>query len=309
LQSYVHNISTFNALFPQEKVYLHLDNTGYFSGETLWYKAYVIRTDTGRYTDLSSVLYVELVDPFGEIIETQKLKIENGQCHGDISLTAAHVDGFYELRAYTRYNTNWNSAGIYSRVLPVFKKPSTDGDYSQMHIRRDFRKYRQGDDIPDSLTLKELRHWNRGPSSPTVTFYPEGGHLVRGLMNKVAFEVSYPDSVSVDMRGELRTSSGESLSSVSTLREGRGTFLCVPDTQSLSPLPPRGKVLYLSPPRRHSRRLRAGGRCRLFLVADGHGDVHPLSLWSDVGPHRDAQRQHPLLRHAYDGRHSVGTAL
>jgi hypothetical protein len=234
LQRFCRNISTFNALFPQEKVYLHLDNTGYFSGETLWYKAYVIRTDTGRYTDLSSVLYVELVDPFGEIIETQKLKIENGRCHGDISLTAAHVDGFYELRAYTRYNTNWNSAGIYSRVLPVFKKPSTDGDYSQMHIRRDFRKYRQGDDIPDSLTLKELRHWNRGPSSPTVTFYPEGGHLVRGLMNKVAFEVSYPDSVSVDMRGDLRTSSGESLSSVSTLREGRGTFLCVPDTQSLS---------------------------------------------------------------------------
>ena len=29
----------------QEKVYLHTDNQCYFVGDTLWYKAYVVRAD------------------------------------------------------------------------------------------------------------------------------------------------------------------------------------------------------------------------------------------------------------------------
>ena len=31
-----------NQLFPQEKVYLHFDNTSYYLGETMWFKAYVV---------------------------------------------------------------------------------------------------------------------------------------------------------------------------------------------------------------------------------------------------------------------------
>ena len=30
----------------QEKVYMHIDNTCYFVGDTLWYKAYVLRANT-----------------------------------------------------------------------------------------------------------------------------------------------------------------------------------------------------------------------------------------------------------------------
>ena len=43
---------------PQEKVYLHLDNTCYFLGDTIWYKAYVVRSDRQVPTDLSKILYV-----------------------------------------------------------------------------------------------------------------------------------------------------------------------------------------------------------------------------------------------------------
>ena len=46
LAAYVRTAGAFNRLFPQEKVYLHFDNTGYFKGETIWYKAYVARADS-----------------------------------------------------------------------------------------------------------------------------------------------------------------------------------------------------------------------------------------------------------------------
>ena len=105
LESFVVNMNNFNRQYPQEKVYLHLDNTGYFMGETIWFKAYVVRADKNKLTDISGVLYVELVDPTGEIIRTEKVKITNGTGSGYLILTDFLNSGFYEIRAYTRYMT------------------------------------------------------------------------------------------------------------------------------------------------------------------------------------------------------------
>nr|MCR5851502.1 carboxypeptidase-like regulatory domain-containing protein [Bacteroidaceae bacterium] len=97
-----------NAL-PQEKVYLHLDNTGYFKGETIWFKTYVVRTDTERRGNLSGVLYVDLVSPTGDVMAHKKIYVTHGIGAGSITLdNAVMPTGFYELRAYTRYMTNWS---------------------------------------------------------------------------------------------------------------------------------------------------------------------------------------------------------
>ena len=42
LDKMVFNAAVVNNLFPQERVYLHFDNTAYYLGETMWFKAYVI---------------------------------------------------------------------------------------------------------------------------------------------------------------------------------------------------------------------------------------------------------------------------
>ena len=39
----------------QEKIYVHMDNTCYFKGDTVWYKAYVVRADDLTYTDMSRI--------------------------------------------------------------------------------------------------------------------------------------------------------------------------------------------------------------------------------------------------------------
>ena len=53
-------VQGFGIGLPQEKVYLHLDNTCYFLGDTIWYKGYVTRSDKGTLTDLSKILNVVL---------------------------------------------------------------------------------------------------------------------------------------------------------------------------------------------------------------------------------------------------------
>ena len=124
-----------NRLYPQEKVYLHLDNTAYFLGETIWIKAYVTRSDTENRSNISRVLYVELISPRGFVVERRKLQVTDGLAWGDIKLTKRILKaGYYEIRAYTRYMTNWGKRNFFSRVFPVFDKPRTEGDYSRMSL-------------------------------------------------------------------------------------------------------------------------------------------------------------------------------
>ncbi|MBO7470875.1 MAG: hypothetical protein J6T78_03315 [Bacteroidaceae bacterium] len=160
-----------NAL-PQEKVYLHLDNTGYFKGETIWFKTYVVRTDTERRGNLSSVLYVDLVSPTGDVMAHKKIYVTHGIGAGSITLdNAVMPTGFYELRAYTRYMTNWSKNACFSRIIPIFREPRKEGDF-QPRMDTETR-------LTAIETAKEEKR----------AFYPEGGNLVKGLPARVAYTI------------------------------------------------------------------------------------------------------------------------
>ena len=226
LFSFVRNIERFNHNFPQEKVYLHFDNTGYFRGETIWFKAYVVRADNYKYTDMSSVLYVELLNPTGDVIETRKLKVKDGQADGSFKLDNLFTSGFYEVRAYTRYMTNWDDAGIFSRVFPVFNAPKKEGDYShpvisKLGYQKRLPDVRVADEAGDSIYMET-------DGKLSVRFFPEGGRLVRGLRSRVAFDVTAENGQpSAEYSGFLTLSDGEK-TEVRTLREGRGVFDYIP---------------------------------------------------------------------------------
>ena len=165
----------------QEKVYLHFDNTGYFMGEKMWFTAYVVRADGHRPGVRSRVLYVELLNPSGDVVQRRKLKIDGrGHAHGDLSLDSLYGAGFYEVRAFTRYMSNWGGAACFSRVFPVFRTPPTPGAYEPVMDERSYRRR-----LPDFREVDTLHR-----SRLNVSFYPEGGRLVSGLRSRVAFQVS-----------------------------------------------------------------------------------------------------------------------
>ena len=59
---------------PEERVFLHFDNSGYYLGETMWFKAYVTSGIDNRATSISRVLYVELVAPEGYVVEKKSTR-------------------------------------------------------------------------------------------------------------------------------------------------------------------------------------------------------------------------------------------
>ena len=211
IQWFAETANRFNRVFPQEKVYLHLDNTGYFMGETMWMKAYMVRTDKDSLGSLSRVLYVELVDPFGEVVKSQKLKVENGMAHGDMELTGLLTSGFYELRAYTRYMLNWGDDAIFSRVIPIFNAAPKPGEYDHPKI----------DDGVKSRFRPDTRSKEGESRRLNARFYPEGGHLVAGLRNRVAFSITDKQGGSVEATCQLMAGSRE-VARTTTLRDGRG---------------------------------------------------------------------------------------
>ena len=230
LMKFADNIHQFNNMFPQEKVYLEFDNTAYFQGEDIWYKAFVTNATTLERAP-SGVLYVDLLAPTGQLILQQKLKIEAGQADGTISLLDAgtqqtrekrgvveYPSGFYEIRAYTQNMLDFNPEAIFSRVIPVYTQPKYVGEFSRSHVISN-----QDNPLVEKLRGEspEQKKLNKNVN---VTFYPEGGDLVSGLPCRVAFKATGSDGFGVD--GALTVESF--WDSVHTVHDGMGSFIITP---------------------------------------------------------------------------------
>ena len=77
LEGWKDRLETFGKSLPQEQVFVHLDNTCYFLGDTIYYKAYVRRSDTGTPSRVSGVLYAELLNQDGYLVQRQQLELKN----------------------------------------------------------------------------------------------------------------------------------------------------------------------------------------------------------------------------------------
>ena len=235
--SIYHKVQGFGIGLPQEKVYLHLDNTCYFVDDTIWYKGYVTRSDKGTLTDLSKILYVELLTPDGFLVERQQLEMPNGTANGAFVLTDSLYAGYYELRAYTRWMLNfgqyehphaqWSEDAfynkemakdffrdyekLYSRVFPVYDKPKETGHYTK------------------DMTLRPLRRYfkaRKGKPELELKFYPEGGNLVSGTDCNVALELNTEEGEHLEnVEIDILDPQGRKITKTRTGNRGRCTFL------------------------------------------------------------------------------------
>ena len=223
----------FGERIPQEKVFLHLDNTSYFLGDTIWYAAYTRQTNNDLPSTISNVLYVELLNNDGYVMERQVVKMDRGRGHGNFYLNPEFYAGFYELRAYTRWNLNWGQQErehgdaakrwfinedkeheffrdydkLYSRTIPVYDAPTDSTAFYHDMTLRPLRRYFRNE--PDKRKMQ-------------LTFYPEGGNLVEGVENRVAFEATWDDGEWVE--GTLSVDGKEA----KTTHRGRGIISVTP---------------------------------------------------------------------------------
>jgi hypothetical protein len=193
LKQLIAKIEKYNETYPQEKAYLHTDKPYYVVGEKLWFKAYLVEGMTNRPDTVSVPLYIDLIDnSAGKLIDRRIVKLEGGFGHGDFTLPDSLSAGFYRLRAYTNWMRNF--------------------DETQYFIK-DFQVYSLDEQpIAEKLNAEAI----------DFQFFPEGGNLVEGFDNRIAFKATDGAGKGLVFSGEIIASTGDTIQSFRSEYLGMG---------------------------------------------------------------------------------------
>ena len=216
-QQYMNQAQTFANNFPREKAYLHFDNTSYYVGDTIWFKAYVTLAEKQTFSPISRPLYVELVDQTGHITDKQIIKLTQGEGNGQFVLPHSMLSGYYEVRAYTRWMLAFSEPQYFSRTFPIYQLTNSD------KLERSITTY----ELSPSMENRPLETKEK----LSVRFFPEGGQLVEGVTSQVAFKAESKDEGNIELSGTIYTKEGAEISSFETLHDGMGHFKYTPSAQ------------------------------------------------------------------------------
>jgi len=113
-------LATMTAYGQNERVYLHVDKYSCRVADTLWFKAYIMKGTSP--SSVSTNLYVELFTPEGVPLSRDVFPIFQGISIGQIKVPDSLVTGNYFLRAFTRYQLNYDTVDFFNAPIMVFNK-------------------------------------------------------------------------------------------------------------------------------------------------------------------------------------------
>jgi len=206
LSSSVASLTNYFNNYPVEKAYLHLDKTAYFPGDTIWFKAYTVLGQQHRLSQLSGVLYCELINTKDSVISRRILKLLIGLGWGDFDLPRSLQPGTYHIRAYTAWMRN--APGYY------FDEPITIGGQRAI--------------TAPSKQLVALSASRPVKLKPDVQFFPEGGQMVNGLRSKIAVKCVNSNGLGEDIKGVVTDNNGDEVAGFATQHLGMGVFALTP---------------------------------------------------------------------------------
>lgn len=256
-------------LYPAEKVYLHTDRSVYMAGDDVWLKAYVVDAITHIPLKQSRYVYVVLQNPFSEVVSRLCLRAdEDGYIHGNVPLSEDLPKGEYTLVAYTRYMENAGPECFFRQRIVInsvknsticmattrrddhldilFKNPSTqevlevkncvtyvpsgeinvqkrgEGHTVKFHNSRDRVLLVQAGNYKEYVFLDTKPDYE-------VSFLPEGGNLVAGVFNRLAFKSINTQGQGENIFGSIRDERDSILLEFSSLHRGMGSLSFIPE--------------------------------------------------------------------------------
>lgn len=145
-------------LYPQEKIYLQNDKLNYITGDTIWFKVYLLHAISHIPNSPTNYLYTELIDPLKNVITRVKVKKEKECFHGYIPLNKKLSVGNYQIRCYTQYMQNNPEEYFFKRYIQIGNAASLQKPVETICRIEEGNKY---------LTVKLLYKNNRRPVVPS----------------------------------------------------------------------------------------------------------------------------------------------
>lgn len=155
LEQLKEKLKAFNATYPEEKIYVQLDKPFYKPGEDVWLNVFVLNSNSHQPTAISDVVYVDLINPKGNIASTLELVVEEGTAHGDFRLAASAPGGLYKIQAYTRWMRNFDKEAFFTKEMPVQRILTP-----RLLLKLDYEKesYGPGDTVEATLSIVNLKN-------------------------------------------------------------------------------------------------------------------------------------------------------
>jgi len=188
-------LAAYSEHFQQEKIHFHFDKTVYNKGETIWFKTYLMAGfDPSEY---SRNVYIDWYGADGKLLYHEVEPVVEASARGQFDVPADYTGAYVQMRAYTRWMLNFDSAFLFTKNIPVWQTKA--------------------------VTARAEK-----PGSG-VQFFPEGGDLVNGLLSRVAFKAVGSNGMPVKIRGVVKAASGDVIDSLRVEHDGMGSFFIQPE--------------------------------------------------------------------------------
>lgn len=105
-----------------ENILVSVDKTICLAGDSIFTKAMILQGN--HLSGLSSTLYVDLIDSRGYLIDMKTFPVITGISLGQIGLPPYLSAGIYYLRAYTKWQLNFNHGSLFQIPISVLDMPS-----------------------------------------------------------------------------------------------------------------------------------------------------------------------------------------
>jgi len=186
--------------YPQEKIHLHFDKPYYVVGEDIWFKAYTVTAEKNEPSQLSKILYIDLIDQNKAIRKSITLPLENGLAKGNINLADSLNEGNYRIRAYTNYMRNYDSSFFFEKAIEIG------------HVATEKKTIAKPE---NSLKFDAM-------------FFPESGNLLAGVRNKVGVKIITSNGIGANMEGYVVDEKNDKVAFFKTEYAGMGVFAFSP---------------------------------------------------------------------------------
>ncbi|WP_165395214.1 TonB-dependent receptor [Flagellimonas allohymeniacidonis] len=201
-----------------EKVYVHTDKDYYQSGETLWFKLYLLNGVTHARSNLSKVAYVELLDESNKMLAKRTISMDSLGGFGSIPLDKFWDEGNYYIRAYTKYMLNDANPNAFQKKIFVWRK--------------EFGNKGAKTTVTSSNGSQKTEVLASNPTEDQgIQFhcFPEGGNLVQESNNLVGFQIQDQNGKGVRSKGKVINQENAEVANFESDEYGLGTFQLRPE--------------------------------------------------------------------------------
>jgi hypothetical protein len=185
----------------QEKVYVQFDNSIYLAGQTIWYKAYIMKGY--QPSSQSRNFYVDWFDEYGKVISTSITPIVSSASAGHFDIPESYKGHKLHAIAYTKWMRNFDSTYFFEKSFRI--------------INNDVKT------VVENNVYKDTK----------IVFLPESGNLIADNDNIVAFKAINNLGLPESINGVIINKKGDTIASFRTVHDGMGRFQFSPKAEQI----------------------------------------------------------------------------